>query len=32
MCKCNRNQAMELETLITECTAYDYAYAMRQRH
>ena len=31
MCKCNRNRAMELETLITECTAYDYKVTLEEK-
>ena len=31
MCKCNRNQSMELETLIAECTAYDYKVTLEEK-
>ena len=31
ICKCNRNRAMELETLITECTACDYKVTLEEK-
>ena len=31
ICKCNRNRTMELETLIAECTAYDYKDTLEEK-